>query len=96
MSFLNQQTKGMLNPEVKLVDSTNISGETPLLRAATIGKISVVKMLLDLGSDPLIEDKFGNTVLINCAKNSSLWCLNYIYEYIKSRYGNCSFNYFNV
>ena len=87
LNFLNQQTKGMLNSDTKLIDALNISGETPLLRACTIGKISVVKALLDQSSDPFVQDKFGNTVFINCSKNSLLWCLHFIYEYIKAKYG---------
>lgn len=32
MAFFNQQTKGMLTPEKRLVDATNNAGETALLR----------------------------------------------------------------
>lgn len=39
-----QQTKGYFNPKLRLVDTRNRDGETPLLRAATTGVISVIKV----------------------------------------------------
>jgi hypothetical protein len=45
MGFFHQQLRGMLTPEVRLVDSTNHSGETPLLRAMSTGQMLVIKVL---------------------------------------------------
>lgn len=45
MSFFHQQLKGMLTPEIRLVDSINNLGETPLLRAMSTGQMLVIKVL---------------------------------------------------
>eukprot|EP01035_Chromulina_nebulosa_P019949 gene19949-25915_t len=65
LGFINQQTRGLLTPsDLKLIDSRNLSGETPLLRSMYTGRMSVVKTLLDDGSDPFIRDNNGNTIII--------------------------------
>jgi len=87
MGFLHEQTKGMLTQDVRLVDSQNNLGETPLLRSIISGKIPIIKALLEDSSDPFIRDSFGNTVMIAAAKNSQLFCMFYLYDYIKSKYG---------
>lgn len=79
MGFIYQQARGQLNSETRLVDSTNLDGETPLLRACYVGKIPIIKALLDEGSDPFRTDKFGCTVFIILAKFSHLWCLNFVF-----------------
>ena len=79
MGFIYQQAKGQLSPEVRLVDAANLDGETPLLRACYMGKIPIVKALLDEGSDPFRVDKFGCTVFSVLAKSSHLWCLNFVF-----------------
>jgi hypothetical protein len=83
MGFFHQQLRGMLTPEVRLVDSVNHAGETPLLRAMATGQMAVIKALLDEKSNPLVSDLHGNNVLINAAKNCQLWCLNFMYDYIR-------------
>lgn len=87
MAFFHQQLRGMLTPEIRLVDSVNNAGETPLLRAMSTGQMTVIKALLDEKSNPLVRDNNGNNVLINCAKNCQFWCLNYMYDYIKNNHG---------
>lgn len=46
MGFLQQQGRSRSNSENRLVDSRNGMGETPLLRAASVGKIPVLKVPL--------------------------------------------------
>lgn len=55
ISFFQQQTKGMATPDTRLVDATNDAGETALMRAMSVGKIPVVKTLLDELSDPFVQ-----------------------------------------
>lgn len=88
MGFFNQQTRGMLTPEIRLVDSRNELGETPLLKAATKGVIVVMKALIDEGSDLFARDSAGSTIFIILVRNGHLWCLNYIHSYMKSKYGS--------
>jgi hypothetical protein len=83
MGFFHQQLRGMLTPEIRLVDSINHAGETPLLRAMATGQMAVIKALLDEKSSPLVSDNHGNNVLINAAKNCQLWCLNFMYDYVR-------------
>lgn len=42
--FFSQQLKGMFTPDVRLVDSRNNAGETPLLRAMMTGEMTVIKV----------------------------------------------------
>lgn len=44
MAFFHQQLRGMLTPEIRLVDSVNNAGETPLLRAMSTGQMTVIKV----------------------------------------------------
>jgi hypothetical protein len=45
LSFITQQTKGLFpGTDVRLVDTKNSAGETPLLKAVATGKISIVKV----------------------------------------------------
>jgi ankyrin repeat protein len=44
MGFFHQQLRGMLTPELRLVDSINNAGETPLLRAMATGQMTVIKV----------------------------------------------------
>ena len=37
------------------------NGYTPLLKAASLGRISMVKTLVEIGVDPRHIDPFGNT-----------------------------------
>lgn len=83
LGFILQQTRGMLDASTRLVDSVNTAGETALLRAMVTASPTIVKTLLDEGSDPLTKDKKGNTVFSICAKASQLWCINMLYEHIR-------------
>ena len=82
LTFLMQQSRGVLDEvsNIKLVDSRNLKGETPLLRAMSAGNIPVVRALLDEGSDPFVFDQQGNTIFIVLAKHGFLWCLNYVHQ----------------
>ena len=77
-----QQSRGVLDEgnKIKLVDSRNALGETPLLRSMYAGNISVVKALLEEGSNPFVFDEQGNTIFIMLAKHGFLWCLNFVYQ----------------
>ncbi len=44
MGFMLQRTRGMISPDTRLVDSRNVIGETPLLRALADGRIPVIKV----------------------------------------------------
>jgi ankyrin repeat protein len=87
LGFLLQQSRGHLTPEIRLVDSRNAMGETPLLRAAGMGKIPVVKALLDEGSDPFATDARGQNAVIILARTGNLWCLHYYCIYLCERFG---------
>ena len=87
MAFFNQQTKGMLTPEKRLVDSTNNAGETALLRAVPTGCMPVIKALLDEKSDVCHVNNNGHNVLHLCAKECQLWTLNYLYHHISTTLG---------
>jgi hypothetical protein len=83
VGFILQQTRGMLNETTRLVDSVNSAGETALLRAMAMASPTIIKCLLDEGSDPLVRDKKGNTIFSICAKAKQLWCMNMLYEHIR-------------
>lgn len=86
MTFIFGQTKGFYTPEVRLVDTRNNQGETPLLKATTIGKISVVKTLLEEGSDPFVTSDSGDTAFITLAKFGHLWAFHYLFVHIRDKY----------
>lgn len=45
LGFLNQQTKGVMPfTDIRLVDTKNLAGETPLLKSVMHGKIAVAKV----------------------------------------------------
>ena len=46
VDFIMQQTQGNFFTNQRLVDTTNSDGETPLLRAAALGKVEVIKSLM--------------------------------------------------
>jgi hypothetical protein len=46
MAFFLQQTRGQLNDEIRLVDSRNRIGETPLMKAMVTGSTSVIRVSL--------------------------------------------------
>lgn len=88
MGFFLQQTKGFLTPDVKLVDSRNELGETPLLKAATAGVIPVLRALIDEGSDLFAYDNSLNTLFIILIKHGHLWCFNFMYSYMRTKFGS--------
>eukprot|EP01039_Chlorochromonas_danica_P001485 gene1485-1618_t len=86
-NFLLQQTRGYLTEEVKLVDSRNLAGETPLMKTMTTGNFVVAKALIDEGSDPLATDSQGNSIFTLLAKSGKIWCLNSMYHCICNMHG---------
>jgi len=86
LGFFLQQTRGVTD-QLRLVDTRNHKGETPLLRAMSTGSIPVVKALIDDSSDPLVIDYSGNNVFTALAKSCHLWCLNYVYQVVCNNYG---------
>lgn len=89
LGFLQQQdrSRSSTNPANRLVDARNNAGETPLLRAASMGKIPILKYLLDEGSDPFATDLQGNTIFIILARCGHLWGLHFVYSAIQDGYG---------
>lgn len=79
--------KGMLTPEVKLIDATNSSGETALLRAVPTGCMAVINALLDEGSDVCHVNTSGHNVLHLCAKECQIWTLHFLYSHILTARG---------
>jgi len=59
----------------------NTEGSTPLMFAKDYGVISgdcsVCRLLLDVGSDPLVSDRFGRTVLDYVRLNDERSALNF-------------------
>jgi ankyrin repeat protein len=87
MAFFNQQSKGMLTPELRLVDAVNTAGETGLQRAAATGCMPVIKALLDEKSDVCHVNNYGQNVLHICVRECQLWTLNYLHNYISDTVG---------
>lgn len=88
MGFFHQQTKGFLMPDLRLVDSRNELGETPLLKAATSGVIPVLRALIEEGSDLFAYDNCQNTLFIILIKHGHLWCFNFIFSHMRSKFGS--------
>lgn len=94
-----QQTKGYFNPNLRLVDTRNRQGETPLLRAATTGVISVIKVcgcelgnlfvhevaqaLLEEGSDPFAVGCSGGTVFTALCGGGHLWGTHFMHQHVR-------------
>ena len=70
----------------------NHKEQTSLLIASTVGSISVLKALLDEGSDPLSSDIIGCTIFLNLARGAHLWALHYVYGYILEHLGGETVN----
>jgi len=87
IGFLMQQTKGFFTEQVRLVESRNRLGETPLLRAMVTGVNAVIKTLMDEGADMLTFDNQGNNLFTALAKNGHLWTLNFVYQLVCNRHG---------
>ena len=83
MGFLQQQGRSRSNSENRLVDSRNGMGETPLLRAASVGKIPVLKVPLCNQCMPAvftistISTDFGLFFEYNIHYNYRLQCIIY-------------------
>ena len=90
LGFLQQQVRSRHNAAQgsrRLVDARNNAGETPLLRAASTGKIPTLKYLLDEGSDPFATDLQGNTVFIVLARCGHLWGIHFVFSVLYEGYG---------
>ena len=84
LDFVLQQSGGMTSPTAassggtgRLVDARNADGETAFLRAASLGQLSVLNVLVRNGSDIAAVDLNGNTFVSNAAKTGQLWALHY-------------------
>eukprot|EP01031_Cornospumella_fuschlensis_P026343 gene26343-31822_t len=88
VNFLLQQTRGLLTDEIKLVDSRNHMGETPLMKCIYSGNIPICKTLLEAGSDLLVTDAQGQSLFALCARHNQLWMANYIYNVIVGMYSS--------
>ena len=89
LGFLQQQgrSKTASSSTSRLVDARNHAGETPLLRAASTGKIPTLKYLLDEGSDPFATDLQGNTIFTILTRCGHLWGLHFVYSFVHDGYG---------
>ena len=67
-----------------------LSGETPLIGAAEMGRLESVKVLLENGADPCLTDKEGRTA----EGRAKQYHHNDIAEYLSSRF-HCSENIIN-
>eukprot|EP00042_Codosiga_hollandica_P021790 m.77700 g.77700 ORF g.77700 m.77700 type:complete len:615 (+) comp50522_c0_seq1:99-1943(+) len=54
------------------LDSPSLRGETPLMRAARTGRTDCVRVLLDAGADPSLQDQTGSTALHRAAAGCCL------------------------
>ena len=89
LGFLQQQgrSRTYASSASQLVDARNQAGETPLLRAASTGKIPTLKYLLDEGSDPFATDLQGNTIFTILTRCGHLWGLHFVYSFVHDGYG---------
>jgi ankyrin repeat protein len=93
IQFINEQTNGNLyhqnkdSESIKLINTKNNKGETPLLLSCLKGNLDIVKELLDLGSNCFDVDNHNNNIFIILAQNNNLVTLHYIYNYISSKFG---------
>jgi hypothetical protein len=78
VDFIFQQTGGKDATGAKLIDSRNSDMETPLLRAATIGNMNMLKTLIRYGADLGSVDDNKNTVISNLSKSGHLWAIHFI------------------
>ena len=89
LGFLQQQgrSRTFSSSSSRLVDARNQAGETPLLRAASTGKIPTLKYLLEEGSDPFATDLQGNTIFTILTRCGHLWGLHFVYTFVHDGYG---------
>jgi ankyrin repeat protein len=73
----------MCAPNQRFTDSINENGQTPFLLSVCTGNIPVMNALLLQKSDPLVRDKYGNTVFTLLCKNSLLWALHFMVKHFR-------------
>jgi hypothetical protein len=56
------------------------SGQTPLHKAATTNRLGCLRILLDHGADPFIEDNLGDIPLVTAIRSGSPACALYLAE----------------
>ena len=54
------------------------NGYTPLLKAAALGRVQMVKQLIEVGVDPRHIDPYGNT----CREKAELYSYNELADYL--------------
>ncbi|KAF0700627.1 Aste57867_8805 [Aphanomyces stellatus] len=80
LHFFAQQATLVHADATKIIDAQNNTGETPLIRAAHVGNVLAVKVLVDLGCNLLHKDVNGNTAAHHAAHEGHLWALHYLLE----------------
>ena len=69
--FIEYAEGGFIHGVMDLIDDVNVNyqndyGETALMKASNnYGNLPLVKLLLDSGADPNLQDEVGNTALMN-------------------------------
>ncbi|GIY74081.1 KN motif and ankyrin repeat domain-containing protein 4 [Caerostris extrusa] len=73
----------------KIIDSGNVnevskfSRQTPLMNAASQGSVEMVRMLLEAGADPNLQDNDGSTALMYAAVHGQEPCIQLLLEHPK-------------
>ncbi|KAH9111684.1 hypothetical protein LEN26_013433 [Aphanomyces euteiches] len=80
LHFFAQQAALVGPDSTTIIDAPNNTGETPLIRAAHVGNVLAVKVLVDLGCNLLHQDCNGNTAAHHAAHEGHLWTLHYLLE----------------
>lgn len=66
-----------------IIDSDNEF--SPLHYAVGWNNLQIVKILLDTGADPNMQDIYGNTALMYCIKEDFAECFDYIISFFKNK-----------
>ncbi|ETW04255.1 hypothetical protein H310_04583 [Aphanomyces invadans] len=80
LHFFAQQAVLASPNATTIMDGPNKSGETPLIRAAHVGNVLSVKVLVDLGCNVMHQDANGNTAAHHAAREGQIWMLHYLLE----------------
>ena len=74
--------KSMLVSKMASIQTTSPDGSTPLMVAASVGDIEIVKILLDAGCNPYISNKDGFNALTVAEKKGFPECASAIKTYM--------------